>query len=389
MRRTTQGLLLLLCLVLCSCFKDEAPNAECDILTAELLLGDAWSTVFYNESDTRATITADYASDEIRFTNVLPEADLTALAPWFTISEGATIVPESGTVRDFSTAGQTYIVTSASGQWARQYTVRFLFPSSEIAWDFEDYGLSDDGKYYVWSGDWATANPGFSVANGGTDPDYYPTVPITGVSGYGVQLTTTSTGTWGKLVQKPLAAGNLFLGSFDLSTALTNTLASTHFGIPYNLKPLRFRGYYKYSPGSQKTDALGNNVDGIDIPAIYARLYRNHDADGNAITLTGEDIKTSELVIARAEVDANATDEWTYFDIEFVYEEELDIDLLDRMGYNLAVVFSSSKEGATYEGAIGSTLCIDEVSLVVEGLDEDTEEDITDDQQEETDNIYE
>ena len=36
------------------------------------------------------------------------------------------------------------------------------------------------------------------------------------------------------------------------------------------------------------------------------------------------------------------------------------------MGYNLSLVFSSSKEGAQFEGAVGSTLYVDEVELMFE-----------------------
>ncbi len=358
--------ILVACLALSSCFKDEPLNSECDITSAEVILDD-WSKTFYNETDTRANITGDYSSSTIRFTNVLPGADLTAMAPIFTISEGATINPASGTIRDFSQGGQTYVVTSANGKWTREYTVHFVYPQPETAWSFDTYTLNESSQYYVWGGDWATANPGFSVANGGTDPEGYPTVPDpNGVKGACVKLTTTSTGVWGTLVKKPLAAGNLFFGDFDLSKALTNTLQSTLFGIPYNLKPVRFRGYYKFSPGSQITDENGNNVDGEDRPAVDARLYRNHDEKGNEIVLTGEDIKDSPYIIGNAEVDPQVTTEWIYFDIPFDYWEECDMNTLERMGYSLTIVFSSSKEGAQYEGAIGSTLYIDEISIVVE-----------------------
>jgi hypothetical protein len=39
---------------------------------------------------------------------------------------------------------------------------------------------------------------------------------------------------------------------------------------------------------------------------------------------------------------------------------------LKEYGYNLALVFSSSKEGASFCGAIGSTLYIDEVVISLE-----------------------
>ena len=41
-------------------------------------------------------------------------------------------------------------------------------------------------------------------------------------------------------------------------------------------------------------------------------------------------------------------------------------DIVNAMGCNLALVFSSSKSGAQFEGAIGSTLYIDEVEVSYE-----------------------
>ena len=41
----------------------------------------------------------------------------------------------------------------------------------------------------------------------------------------------------------------------------------------------------------------------------------------------------------------------------------IDATLLANQGYNLAMVFSSSKTGDKFEGAIGSTLYIDKVSI--------------------------
>ena len=55
--------------------------------------------------------------------------------------------------------------------------------------------------------------------------------------------------------------------------------------------------------------------------------------------------------------------EWTHFDIPFVYSQEIDADALNSLGYNLTVVFSSSEDGDLFCGAIGSTLCIDEVNV--------------------------
>ena len=50
----------------------------------------------------------------------------------------------------------------------------------------------------------------------------------------------------------------MYLGSFDLSSALTNTLHATHFGVVCDREPVRFTGYYKYVPGPKFQDKNGN-----------------------------------------------------------------------------------------------------------------------------------
>ena len=73
----------------------------------------------------------------------------------------------------------------------------------------------------------------------------------------------------------------------------------------------------------------------------------------------------NEQVISTAIVDQNdvqETDEWTYFEIPFVTRDgkSVDPDKLAAGRYCLAIVFASSIRGDYFEGAPGSTLCIDE-----------------------------
>ena len=62
------------------------------------------------------------------------------------------------------------------------------------------------------------------------------------------------------------------------------------------------------------------------------------------------------------------TDEWTYFDLPFEPQngKTVDAEGLANGKYKLAIVFSSSIEGAYFRGAIGSELCIDEVEVICE-----------------------
>ena len=367
---------LLCCLLLSGCFKDEPAGTECDIEVVSVEVENP-EQVFFHATDAVVTVPAE--SSTIVF-EVRRQADLTALAPVFRLTPGATIVPENGSVHDFSDGPVVYTVTSEDGQWHRTYEVSFRrvtqMKSTTVALDFEHFSLEPAAqKYYLWSesGDdgltgnvWATGNPGFQLSMGSAKPDAYPTAPYAdGYDGSAVCLTTRDTGAFGMMAGKRLAAGNLFLGEFDLSSALKDALHATHFGIPFAKQPLRLTGYYQYQPGPKFQDPKGKIVaDRTDEANIYAVLFRNHDEAGNAVVLYGDDVKTSPQIVALADIKPAPAGEWTYFDIAFDYYDDIDLDLLEQRGYSLTVVFSSSVAGATFEGAIGSRLLVDQVRII-------------------------
>lgn len=368
-------------LALSSCFKDEAPNAECDIIEASLHVNNP-TDIFYNPTDTLVRVL--YTDDNISF-SVRRKADLTALAPTFRITDGATISPASGSVHDFSNGPVIYTVTSEDKEWSRSYKVSFIpvirTSKDTLSFNFEDYHLDSKDKYYIWCekhedgnmyDDWATGNAGYGLTNGSAGPEAYPsTVLDEGYEGKGVKLVTCSTGPFGQMVKLPLAAGNLFLGTFDMSIALKTPRLATGFGLPFDKKPKTFTGYYKYKPGEKFQNKDESIVEGkVDEASVYAILYRNHDEDGNPVVLNGDNVQTSPLIVAKA-IAANIvpTDKWTEFTVDFSYLEDFDLDLLENRGYNLAVVFSSSADGAFFQGAIGSTLCIDNVKIICETVE--------------------
>ena len=368
-------------LALSSCFKDEAPNAECDIIEASLHV-DNPTDIFYNPTDTLVRVL--YTDNNISF-SVRRKADLTALAPTFRITDGATISPASGSVHDFSKGPVIYTVTSEDKEWSRSYKVSFIpvirTSKDTLSFNFEDYHLDSKGKYYIWCeehedgnmyDDWATGNAGYGLTNGSAGPEAYPsTVLDEGYEGKGVKLVTCSTGPFGQMVKLPLAAGNLFLGTFDMSIALKTPRLATGFGLPFDKKPKTFTGYYKYKPGENFQNKDESIVEGkVDEASVYAILYRNHDEDGNPVVLNGDNVQTSPLIVAKA-IAANIvpTDKWTQFTVDFSYLKDFDLDLLENRGYNLAVVFSSSADGAFFQGAIGSTLCIDNVKIICETVE--------------------
>lgn len=366
-------LLALLVLLFTGCIKDEPQNMECDILEA-WVEGDALSQHFSQATDMRLS---DVPSSQEQLTFIVRQrAALPPVAVHFRLSPGATVTPADGSLQDFSRGPVVYTVTSEDGQWHRSYTIDFreaTLPSSHH--DFEDFELSSNGKYYLWfhraddgtkEGIWASGNEGFMIAKPNAPATDYPTVPdADGYDGYCVRLTTRSTGSWGKTFKKPIAAGNFFLGSFDSRFALTNTLKTTNMGIVYTKEPVRVTGYYKYQPGEVFTDKEFHEVSTrIDEPTIHAALYLNHDEQGNTVMLHGDDVRTSPYIVRRAEVASMPpTSEWRRFEMTFEGTTPIDAELLANRGYNLSLVFSSSKTGDTFEGAVGSTLYIDKVEI--------------------------
>lgn len=366
------------CVSLNSCIQDEPLNAECDILQVSFRVSNP-KDLFYNVTDTLQNVPS--TKNHIIF-DVRQKSDVSAVAPFFRLTEGATITPKSGVAQDFSKGPVTYTVQSQDGEWKREYYLSFnksgRLIDNELHFDFENYELSDMGngaKYYVWhntrqdgtlGNDWATGNTGFAITGWDKKPEEFPSsVLAEGYDKAAVKLTTSSTGLLGAMFKKPIAAGNLFLGEFDMNNAVAQPLQATKFGIPINQRPLTFSGVYRYTAGTQVTD-MNNKVltDVKDSAAIYAVFYRNHDDDGNAVTLDGTNIKTSNLIVAMADMGyVQPASDWTHFDLPFEFKQSVDFDLLSNNGYSLAIVFSSSKSGDQFIGAVGSTLCIDMVTV--------------------------
>ena len=363
-----------------SCFKEEPLNAECDIEKAWVHV-DNLDANFYSPNDTLINVISN--EDKIVFA-MRDDADVTAFAPQFKITAGASISPASGSVHDFSNGPVTYTVTSEDGNWSRKYLVSCnrmaRYTTSVIDFDFEHFELDKDyHKFYVWHNvlpdgslgdDWATGNYGFYVANSNSAPNDYPTFVLeNGYDGHGVQFVTRYAGSLGAGIGKPIAAGNLFLGKFNIISAILQPLKATEFGIPFTQKPVKLSGYYQYSPSSPFTDKnMKEHPERIDAGDIYSVLYINHDRNGNPLVLYGDNILSSENIVAVARVkNVNETNgQWVPFDIEFEYKKDINPEMLANRGYNLTIVFSSSIDGASFEGAIGSTLKVDKVRLTCE-----------------------
>ena len=374
---------------LSSCIRDEAPGMECDI-EKMWVEGEDLEQYFYDANDMKRTVISTESDIDfsVRSVILMPKQ----VAVHFDLTPGATISPENGSVQDFSDGDVIYTVTAEDGRTTRVYRVGFREVSQAVTNrtnSFENYEevrygsseifyhrffeLDKDGNKL--SNIWASGNEGFCLSmisrvlsGQGATPEEFPTVSDpNGHTGRCVKLQTLSTGDMGKTTKRPIAAGNLFMGKFNITYAATNALPATEMGVPFNREPLMVTGYYKYKRGTDFTGADSKVIPGRQDEAdIYAVLYRNKDDNGNAVMLNGGDVLTSPYIVRKARVASlPETDEWSPFDMFFEGDTPIDKVLLENLGYNLALVFSSSKSGATFEGAVGSTLYIDDVVLSV------------------------
>lgn len=360
-------------LFMSGCIKDEALNTEADIETASIPHGDQILQVKPSIGDDRVIFRLK------RFSGSYLQA------PEFTLTGGATIEPASGTEQDFF-APKQYKVTSQDGVWSKTYTVSFIiddvadfystFENAEVVeaknpkgfyHQFFELTTTNQKKY-----DWATANQGYNMLAATLlepgeklEPSIYPTAQTTdGYIGKGVKMITKSTGPLGGLFGSPLAAGNLFVGEFRLASP---TIESTRFGLPYNAKkaPVALKGFFKYKAGEKFAVNTPPSTLTKDTWDAYAILFEK-SIDGKDYLTGSHGFKDARMVsVARiGNKEQIETNEWTFFEIPFSFVNGKSFDPAKE--YLYTIVFSSSKEGDLFNGAVGSTLYIDEVELVVD-----------------------
>lgn len=361
---------LLFVAVTSGCIRSEELNAECDIIDIKLPADMLSRTPVVGNNTVQVTVT--------------DLVDVSALAPEFTLTDGATINPPSGTVRDFSQP-QIYTVTSQDGKWQKDYVVTIEHAYSiTLQYNFENVRQVVSARYsydVFFETDamgnetmtWATANPAFALSMQGTTPQTFPCYQgVDGKTGKCAVLVTRSTGTFGAGMKKPLAAGNLFLGTFAMANALQKPLEATHFGVPFFQVPVSLTGAYKYQPGETYC-ILGENgklqpVEGkTDTFNIYAVMF---EPTAEMEWLDGRNVLSEDNpniigVAMIADADKRATDQWTTFLAPFVYRpgKSIDPEKLAAGRYSLAIVMSSSIDGDKFSGAVGSTLWVDELDL--------------------------
>lgn len=302
------------------------------------------------------------------------------LLPSITVSEKAVVTPASNVKQDFSNNKKVEYTVTAEDGTMKKYSV--FISGTVVVYDFEDWTVdgtqtTPEYQYPIAVGGWASCNQavvfikGFGAFAQPNPITYNGPFPINKTEeahgeNYAAELvsidTTGSDNMLGQKVPK-VTAGSIFLGTFVATNALKDPMTTTLFGIEYTEKPLLVKGFFKYTPGTEFYNSNGVlEPDTKDECALSAVLYEVEDVKKE--TLDGNNIYTSDKIVASAVYTNTGTSEYTPFELKLEYKKDKEYD--PNKKYKFAVIFSASKDGAAYNAAVGSRLLIDDVTIVNE-----------------------
>ena len=304
------------------------------------------------------------------------------LLPSITVSEKAVVTPASNVKQDFSNNKKVEYTVTAEDGTMKKYSVFISGTNKVVVYDFEDWTVDEtqttpEYQYPIAVGGWASCNQavvfikGFGASAQPNPITYNGPFPINKTEeahggNYAAELvsidTTGSDNMLGQKVPK-VTAGSIFLGTFVAANALKDPMTTTLFGIEYTEKPLLVKGFFKYTPGTEFYNSNGVlEPDTTDECALSAVLYEVEDVKKE--TLDGNNIYTSDKIVASAVYTNTGTSEYTPFELKLEYKKDKEYD--PNKKYKFAVIFSASKDGAAYNAAVGSRLLIDDVTIVNE-----------------------
>lgn len=221
-------------------------------------------------------------------------------------------------------------------------------------WDGSSPNAATDSKF------WDTSNEG--AKRGGLTPTQAVTDFVHTQGGKAAKLTSGE-------VLGIFAAASLYTGTFGKASILTQS-ATVNFGQPFTSRPIALKGFYKYIPAV--INIVKNTPSGVTIVknetldqcAIYIALAKKTYLIDNKDQSTFIDFKNDSNIIAYGELPSGAATEgdgYVEFNIPLKYK-----NLTDQPTH-IIVVCSSSKYGDYMTGGVGSTLYVDDLSLIYDG----------------------
>ena len=306
-------------------------------------------------------------NDSLTVVVTMPETitDFMLAPSEISLSNFATVTPEVGQVQDFSSPVE-YFVTAEDGS-VRVYKVSVLRGGSQPQLDnssFEDwytetvvFSTVEQPGIDKASTIWGTANRGLALggSSGNTskqerDNSYYAKMESVAAPA---------------IVR--IAAATIFIGKFtDDFPSINDPRSNIELGTPFSARPLSFSFSYTYQPGPDNQDSNGNPLSYGDQCDIYLFL---ENREGSAVKRVGTAwfrSGTSVSEWSRENVPIkygplDASDPWyTYAQPA---EGETWGDGTETVTH-ITILATSSFEGDSFNGAIGSTLELDAIELV-------------------------
>ena len=247
-------------------------------------------------------------------------------------------------------------ISVATGEFTTAVEIA-LQNGSLDGWDSNSPNAATDPKF------WDTSNEGAKM--GGLTPTQAVTDFVHTQGGKAAKLESGMVDLMGGI----FAAASLYTGSFG-STSIWTQTATVNFGQSFTARPIALKGFYKYTPNVinlVKNVPAGVTIvkdQTLDQCAIYIALAKKTYTIDNGNQSTFIDFKNDENIIAYGELPSGAATEgdgYVEFNIPLKYK-----NLTDQPTH-IIVVCSSSKYGDYMTGGAGSTLYVDDLSLIYDG----------------------
>ena len=274
-------------------------------------------------------------------------AELTDLLPGTTYEYTAVLGEQaSSVIEEFTTEASAQMPNSSFEQWSKPGKPWLLYGAGEsMFWDSGNHGSATMNK---------------NVTN------YDETIFNNGVKS--VKMESQFVGIMG--IGK-FAAGNMFAGQYLKTDGTDGVLG---FGRPFESRPTKVRGYFKYNSGTVDYSSVSEAPKGSEDKAFfYVALgdWKLQSFEGKEYPVIIK-TKASErqlfdkedpAIIAYTEMTVS---ESTAGDGLIEFELDLDYRTLERKPTHIVVVASASKYGDFFTGSSSSKLWMDDIELIYE-----------------------
>ena len=258
---------------------------------------------------------------------------------------------------DFQASKNEFVLTNNGYKKAQKIKITLTNKNTTFPCSETDY---DAGNLY-----WDTSNRGANSISQMDPTNKSTDFVIAGT--YAAKLQSV------KVLGSIFAAASMYTGSFG--GASMDMSATINFGRSFTSRPIALHGYYQYSPAN--VDAVGDNLPADatvsegnpDQCAIYVALTKKAYTINNKQEDTFIDFEGDENIIAYGTIEGDyvktngAANGYTEFTIPLQYKESQ----FGAIPTHIIIVCSASKYGDYFTGGEGSTLYVDDFSLVYDG----------------------